>query len=98
MSLSPKQRTYLRGLGHKLKPVVTIGSAGFTPAVAAEMDSALEHHELLKIKLPGADKDSKKNLIEQVCKEMVAESVQSIGNIALLYRRKRKGSKLKLPE
>ena len=38
MSLSPAQKKFLRSLGHSLKPIVTVGSAGVTPAVTAELD------------------------------------------------------------
>ena len=51
MKLSDKQKQYLRGLAHSLKPVVHIGSAGITPGLLTELDRNLEHHELLKVKL-----------------------------------------------
>ena len=51
MALSEAQKKYLRGLGHKLKPVVMVAEAGLTDAVVSEFETALNHHELVKIKL-----------------------------------------------
>ncbi|MCL4410582.1 MAG: YhbY family RNA-binding protein, partial [Gammaproteobacteria bacterium] len=46
MQLSNKQKQFLKGLAHPLKPVVLLGANGLTEGVVAEIDSALEHHEL----------------------------------------------------
>ena len=45
MELSGKQLNHLRALAHHLKPVVAIGVAGATPAVASELEHALTSHE-----------------------------------------------------
>ena len=52
-TLSERQRRHLRGLAHELQPVVRLGNAGLTDAVARETDRALTDHELIKIKAPG---------------------------------------------
>ena len=49
--LTGKQKRYLRGLGHNLKPVVMIGKSEITDTLLQETDAALEHHELIKVKL-----------------------------------------------
>ena len=51
MNLNKKQIQYLKGEAHSLKPVVLLGSNGLTEGVIAEIDSALEHHELIKVKI-----------------------------------------------
>ncbi|HMB59267.1 MAG TPA: YhbY family RNA-binding protein, partial [Xanthomonadales bacterium] len=53
MSLSTQQIRYLRGLSHHLRPVVTIADKGLSENVLAELDSALDTHELIKVKLRG---------------------------------------------
>ena len=50
MNLNKKQIQHLKGLAHSLKPVVMLGANGLTEAVVAEIDYALNHHELIKIK------------------------------------------------
>ena len=66
MQLSPRQKRHLRGLGHALKPVVMIGSAGVTPAVIAELDGALAHHELVKVRVRSGDRSDREGLIRRL--------------------------------
>ena len=76
----------LRGRGHKLKPVVTVRAAGFTDAVALELDRSLAHHELLKVRVNAGDRKRREALIEEICRRVGAVLVQRIGHVALLYR------------
>ena len=55
MNLSNKQKQYLKGLAHSLKPVIQLGNNGLTEGVLAETDIALNHHELIKVKVPTDD-------------------------------------------
>jgi len=77
----------LRRRGHALKPVVLIGGAGLTEAVVREIDLSLEHHELMKVRLGGVDRGTRQQLIASICESCHADMVQSIGHIALIYRR-----------
>lgn len=86
MLLTGKQKHYLRGLAHHSKPVVIIGNAGLSEMVSNEIDQALNAHELIKIKLPGGDRNERQSLLEKICEATTAESVQSIGNIIVIYR------------
>ena len=86
MSLSPAQKKFLRSRGHSLKPVVTVGSAGVTPAVTAELDGSLSHHELVKIKVRSGERSSRREMIDRLCEATGSELVQQIGHMALLYR------------
>ena len=74
-----------RAEAHTLKPVVMIGQSGLTAAVLAELDIALNTHELLKVKIR-AERDERKLIIEQMCTEAGAELIQTIGQIAVIYR------------
>ncbi|MEX0731856.1 MAG: YhbY family RNA-binding protein [Aquisalimonadaceae bacterium] len=88
-TLNDKQIRHLRRLGHDLKPVVLMGGAGLTAAVQAEIDKALDDHELIKVKTVADDRDQRRELIERICIENKATLVQAIGNIALIFRRSR---------
>ena len=94
MKLTSKQRTQLRGLGHKLKPVVMIGNAGFTDAVLEELDGALEHPELLNVKVSSGDREARDAIIASMCERAGAELVQRVGNMALIYRRRHKNARI----
>ncbi|MDH5469275.1 MAG: YhbY family RNA-binding protein [Gammaproteobacteria bacterium] len=86
MSLSEQTRRELRTRGHTLKPVVSIGNAGLSPAVMREIELSLAHHELMKIKITGGEREQRSDMIAQICAKLGAELVQSIGHIALIYR------------
>ena len=59
MKLSNKQKQFLKGLAHPLKPIVQLGSNGLTEGVVAEIDNALNFHELIKVKVPTDDREEK---------------------------------------
>lgn len=86
MKLTNAQQRRLRGLAHPLKPVVTIGGKGLSEAVMAEIETALEHHELLKLKLPAADQAERRQMLDEICAVCKAECVQSIGRVGVIYR------------
>ncbi len=75
----------LKSDAHSLKPVVIIGQAGLTDAVLAEIELALDYHELIKIKIR-AERDERKIISEKICKHTNAELIQSIGACTVIYR------------
>lgn len=86
MELTGKQRQYLKGLAHNLRPVVMIGANGITDAVLEELRQTLDRHELIKVKLPAADKKDRTQMLEHLSQACDAQAVQQIGRIAVLYR------------
>ncbi len=86
MNMTENQRKHLRRLGHALKPVVMIGNAGLTDSVAAEIDTALEHHELIKIRVRVGDRKERDDVMSGIVERMRAELIQRIGNMVLIYR------------
>ena len=96
MALTSQQTRYLRGLTHKLQPVVMIGDKGLADNVMAEIETALEHHELIKIKMR-SDRETRKKWIEQISEQFNAEQVHVIGQVACFFRRNRKKPLIALP-
>ena len=86
MSLSKNQIKFLRGMCHDLKPVVMLGQKGLSDAVLNELEIALDHHELVKIKLSVDDRDARKQLTDDICQYSKAELVQTIGKTISIYR------------
>jgi RNA-binding protein len=84
--LSERQRRHLRGLAHPLKPVVRLGNAGLTDAVARETARALADHELIKVKAPGGDREARDALFSALAARTASALVHRIGNVAVLYR------------
>ena len=87
MELDESTRRRLRGLAHGLRPCVQVGSAGVTTAVLAELNGALEHHQLLKIRVRAADRRSRDAAIREMAEKCGAALLGRIGNVAVLYRR-----------
>ncbi|MEJ2514473.1 MAG: ribosome assembly RNA-binding protein YhbY [Gammaproteobacteria bacterium] len=97
MALTENQRKHLRGLGHELHPVVTTGAAGVTPGVLAELEEALAHHELLKVKVRAGTREDRDAMIGELCERTGAELVQRVGHVALLWRANPDKRRVSLP-
>jgi len=97
MNLNKKQIQYLKGQAHSLKPVVLLGSNGLTEGVVAEIDAALEHHELIKVKIPTDDREVKGLIVDAICRETNATKIQVIGKTLIIYRQAQE-PKLQIPK
>lgn len=96
--LNANQKRYLRGLAHDLKPVILVGQKGITDALLKELDLALTHHELVKVRLADDDRESRVQSIERIAAEARAEVVQTIGRTACFYRRNPDRAQFTLPK
>lgn len=70
-----------------MKPVILVGQAGLSDSLLAETDSALSHHELIKVRLRNDDREQRQEMAKYLCEKLSAELVQSMGQIVTLYRR-----------
>ena len=85
MDTSFKQE--LKAKAHHLKPVILLGAKGLTPAVVDESNLALLIHELIKVKINGAEKPERLAIANELCQQLQAELVQLIGHTAVIYRK-----------
>tara|TARA_B100000768_G_C10924163_1_gene226874 strand:- start:65 stop:358 length:294 start_codon:yes stop_codon:yes gene_type:complete len=97
MAVNDKQKSYLRGLAHALKPVVMVGNKGLTDTVLAEVENALNHHELIKVKVSGAEKTDRLKLVGTISDSTNAQLITTIGHISVFYRMS-KEVKIKIPK
>jgi len=86
MSLKASQKKNLRGQAHHLKPVVIVADKGLSETVLAEIERALNDHELIKIKLRG-DREVRKAWALSIAEQCKAEIIQTIGQVACYYRK-----------
>lgn len=98
MPLPASQKRHLRGFAHDLKPVILVGQKGITPALLAEFDGALAHHELVKVRLADDERESRAASIEAIRAHSGAELVQTIGKTACFYKRNPERSQYALPK
>jgi len=79
IKLTNNQKKFLRSKGHALKPVVMVGQHGLSESVLAELESSMNKHELLKIKIRTEDKDEKQKMIDKIIEFSQSHLVQVIG-------------------
>ena len=98
MELTGKQKRALRALAHHLNPVVMVGTGGLSKAVVDKVETELENHELIKVKVsrdaPLNVKDAALDLNEHAS----AHVVQTIGRIVVLYKARKKKPTIVLPK
>jgi RNA-binding protein len=85
-ALTAAQIRFLRGQAHELRAILQVGGKGVTDAVVAELDGALEHHELVKLRIASDDRDERESIISDLAARSGASLVQKIGKVAVLYR------------
>jgi RNA-binding protein len=87
MPLTQEQKKQYKSIGHDLKPVLIVAGNGLTEGVLAELERALSDHELIKIKINLNEREERAEVIAELCKAGRAELVQTIGKMALIYRK-----------
>lgn len=93
IELTPAQRRDFRARAHHLSPVVTVADNGLTPGVIAELERSLQAHELIKVRVQGAERDKRDLLMQELCAALEAAPVQHIGNILVVWRARREVEK-----
>lgn len=83
----------LKAKAHHLKPVILLGAKGLTEAVIAETNIALLAHELIKVKINGAEKEDRIEMAHELSEQLQAELVQMIGHTVILYRKNEENHK-----
>jgi len=84
--LTPAERKEFQARAQSLKPVVLVGNAGLSPPVLQEIDRALASHELIKVRLAGADRKDREQAAEDIAEALSCAAVQIIGNMLVLFR------------
>lgn len=84
--LTGKQKRFLRGLGHSLKPVITVGKGEVSESLIAETIKALDAHELIKVKLLETCTLDRNKVAASLAEGCSADVAQLLGRTILLYR------------
>jgi RNA-binding protein len=86
--MNGKLKKKLRAIGHGLKAVVTVAGNGLSENVIAELNRALDDHELIKLKIFG-DKAERAGVVASLMDIPETAIVQVVGGMALIYRASR---------
>lgn len=96
-ALTSAQTRFLRGQAHDLKAMLQVGGKGISETLVSEIDNALEHHELIKIKVSAEDRDARDAMIGEITQRTGAALIQRIGHTAVLYRQSKDKRQIVLP-
>lgn len=67
---------------------MSVGNAGPTRAVIAEVDRSLVKHELIKVKIQVDDRELRKQIGDEIGAATDAAVVHRVGKIVILFRPK----------
>ena len=95
--LNGKQKRFLRGLGHGLKPVITVGKGAIGEALVKETGEAIASHELIKVKILESCAMDRFEVVEGLAAACGAEVAQVLGRTFLLYKQAEE-PKIELPK
>jgi len=96
--INKEQRKYLRSLAHERKPVIWVGQNGLTDNVLEEINNALDHHELIKIKVGAGEREERELVTANICKQTNADLIQKIGYTVTVFRRNDETPVIQLPK
>lgn len=88
IQLTPAQRKEHRADAHHLDPVVMVGNDGLTANVKKEIDSALNAHGLIKVRVFSDDRVAREAMFQLLAEELSAAPIQHIGKLLVLWRPK----------
>lgn len=97
LTLTSAQTRFLRGQAHDLKAILQVGGKGISESLVGEVDNALEHHELIKLKIAAEDRQARDTMIDELARRADACLVQRIGHTAILYRPSKDHRQIVLP-
>lgn len=97
-TLNPKQRRHLKGLGHHLKPIVTVGKEGLSDTVVSALEEALFQHELVKVRVGNTSELDRHEVSEELAKRSKSSLASVLGKTILLYKAHPEKPVIKLPK
>lgn len=86
-NLSAETLKELRGIGHRLSPVIIVGGSGLTPTLIEETIRALADHELIKVKIPAGGADERKEYASALAEATESRIIYHVGRMVLLFRK-----------
>ncbi len=98
MTLTSKQRAYLKSLAAELDPVFQIGKEGVSPEITNAISETFNTHELVKITVLKNCLEDVKEVAVTVSERTRSDLVQVIGRKFVLYKPFKDDPKIILPK
>ena len=86
MTMTSKQRAYLRSMANTMETILYIGKDGIVPGTIKQASDALEARELIKCAVQQGSPLSAREALDALCAELQAEPIQCIGRRFVMYR------------
>lgn len=86
LELTSQERSALRAAAHPLHPVVLIGDRGLSTSVLDEIDRSLKAHELIKVRVAGAERADREAMLQTICDSLSCAPVHHLGKTLIIYR------------
>jgi RNA-binding protein len=97
VTLDGRATRHLRGLGHALDPVISVGKNGITDALVAQTAGALLRHELVKVRVQGEAPVDRKEVGALLAAATRSALAQVLGRTFLLYKAHPEKPRIVLP-
>ena len=97
ITMTSKQRSYLKGLAMTMDPIFQLGKSSLTPENTQAIAEALEARELIKINVLQNCADDPNELAQIVAERTHSQVVQVIGKKIVLYKESKNKKKIELP-
>lgn len=98
MTLTSKQRAFLRGKASVMEPIFQIGKSSLTPEIIAAVDDAIEKRELIKVSVLKNCMDDPRSIAEMLGERTHAQVIAVTGRKIVLFRPRKKDSRIQLPQ
>ncbi|WP_066719288.1 ribosome assembly RNA-binding protein YhbY [Clostridium sp. Marseille-P299] len=98
MTLTSKQRAYLKGLAMNIDPIFQVGKSSVSPELTNGISDALEARELIKISVLKNCLDDPREIASVLSERTKSTVVQVIGKKIVLYRESKDKKKIELPK
>lgn len=98
MTLTSKQRAFLRGKASVMDPIFQIGKSSLTPELITAVDDAIEKRELIKVSVLKNCMDEPRSIAEMLGERTHAQVIAVTGRKIVLFRPRKKDSRIQLPK
>ena len=97
MTITSKQRAYLKGLAMNIDALFQIGKSNLTPEITNAINEVFNTHELIKISVLKNCADDPREIGEMIAERTGSTVVKVIGKKIILYKPFKKDPVIKLP-
>ena len=97
MTLTTKQKQYLKALAHPLKPLVQVGAKGMGEGLFEQIETQLAAHELIKLRFNTESAVEPAEVAAELATRTRSQLVEKKGRTLVFYRERAQHPTIVLP-